>query len=168
MGGKIQQQSDRGPERWIWSFSWSRYCSLKRHQKLSQRKGGCQEAFIKKGKQGEKANIWQIIQELVCWSDESKFEMSALNHHQYVQGRSRIINVYRHLYSTVEWSWFVVAFKPVLLEVSPKWWNYELIKIQSDFHLSCNSVLKDLTRPSFIFQQDSDPQIPANAVKTDR
>lgn len=45
----------------IWSFSSSNYCSLKSHRKW---KGGCQEAVIKEGQQGEKAEVWQITHEV--------------------------------------------------------------------------------------------------------
>lgn len=38
-------------------LSWSIYCLLKTHQKLSNWKGGCQEAILKEGDQKEKAEV---------------------------------------------------------------------------------------------------------------
>ena len=39
-------------------------CWPKPHQKWSPWKGGCQEAILKEGKQGEKAELCQMTQEV--------------------------------------------------------------------------------------------------------
>ena len=67
--GNRQKSSkpDTGPERCIWTFSWSIYCLP--HQKWSPWKGGCQDAILKEGKQGEEAELCQMTQE-VDWKSE--------------------------------------------------------------------------------------------------
>ena len=45
-------------------ISLSIYCSLKPHQKWSPWKGGCQEAILKEGKRGEKAELCQMTKEV--------------------------------------------------------------------------------------------------------
>ena len=56
----ILQRPDTGSPTCNWPLSWTICCSLKPHQTWSSLKGGCQEAILTEGKQGEKAEIWQI------------------------------------------------------------------------------------------------------------
>jgi len=60
----IQQRPDTGPERCIWTFSWSIYCWPKPHHKWFPWKDGCQEAIHKEGKQGEKTELCQSTHEV--------------------------------------------------------------------------------------------------------
>jgi len=62
---------DTESKRCIWTFSWSIYCSLKPHQKWSPWKGGCHEAILKEEKQGEKAELCQMTQE-VDWKSGNR------------------------------------------------------------------------------------------------
>lgn len=66
MNSSLQKKGERphtGPERYLWPFSWSISCLRKSHQKWSQWKGGSQEVTFKEGKQGEKPEECQIMQE---------------------------------------------------------------------------------------------------------
>lgn len=51
---KIQQTSDTGPQKSIWLFRWTSYCSLKPHQKWCQCEDGSQEIILMEEKNREK------------------------------------------------------------------------------------------------------------------
>ena len=72
---KVFVRPDTGPEMCIWSFGWSIYFLPKPHQKWTAWKSGWQEAILKEEKQEEKAELCQLTQEQVLWSDESSPEL---------------------------------------------------------------------------------------------
>lgn len=122
---KKWEKSSKDPkEVLIWTSSWSIYCSLK-----PQWKGGCQEAILSEGKQGDKTEVWKLHKNL---SDG----VLNPNHHQYVCWRSG--KRYNTVYSVMVWD----TFQSVVLKIFLKVMNYKHITEPPEFDPTCNTNWK--------------------------